>query len=105
MVARIWSEVGKTEMLNCVRPLINAATGLDFNLPTTGPLADVAIEWNFEGDNQTRVNDAATRNTEKFVVFEVDMQRLLVRSDKLDWIRERFIRHNDELNFTVGVET
>ncbi len=72
MVARVWSEVGKTEMLNCVRPLINAATGLDFNLPTTGPLADVAIEWNFEGDNQTRVNDAATRNTEKFVVFEAE---------------------------------
>ncbi len=72
MVARVWSEVGKTEMLNCVRPLINAATGLDFNLPTNGPLADVAIEWNFEGENQTRVNDAATRNTEKFVVFETE---------------------------------
>lgn len=70
MVARVWSEVGKKEMLNCVRPLLNVATGLDFNLPTDGPLADVAVEWHFAGENETRVNNAENRNTQKFVVFE-----------------------------------
>lgn len=70
MVARLWSEVGKKEILNCLRPLLNTATGLDFNLPTEGPLGDVAVEWRFTGENETRVNDSATRNTTKFVVFE-----------------------------------
>jgi hypothetical protein len=62
MVARIWQEVGRKEMLNCVRPLLNLATGLDFNLPTDGPLGDVAVEWHFAGDNET--------NLKKFVNFE-----------------------------------
>lgn len=51
MIARIWTEVGKKEQLNCLRPIINLATGLDFNLPSEGPLGDVAIEWRFEGEN------------------------------------------------------
>ncbi len=72
MVARIWSEVGRKEMLNCVRPILNVATGLDFNLPTDGPLADVAVEWHFAGENQIRVNDARTRNVQSFVKFESD---------------------------------
>lgn len=70
MVARIWSEVGDVEVLNCLRPSLNLLTGLDFNLPTGGPLGDVAIEWHFAGDNDIRVNNSSTRNTESFVVFE-----------------------------------
>ena len=70
MVARVWQEVGRKEMLNCVRPLLNASTGLEFHLPTDGPLADVAIEWHFVGDNEIRVNNADTRNFENFVAFK-----------------------------------
>lgn len=70
LVARIWQEVGKKEMLNCVRPLINVATGLDFNLPTDGPLGDVAVEWHFAGDNEIRVNNPDTRNLQNFVAFK-----------------------------------
>ena len=70
MTARIWSEVGKLETLNCLRPLVNAATGLDFNMPSSGPLGNVAVEWHFAGDNEIRVNDAATRNLQNFVVFQ-----------------------------------
>ncbi len=70
MKARIWSEVGKKEMLNCLRPLVNATTGLDFNMPSEGPLGNVAVEWHFAGDNEIRVNDAGTRNLHNFVVFQ-----------------------------------
>ena len=70
MKARIWSEVGKKEMLNCLRPILNAATGLDFNFPSDGPVSDVAVEWRFAGDNETRVNNADTRNFQKFVFFQ-----------------------------------
>lgn len=70
MTARIWSEVGKKELLNCLRPAINIATGLDFDLPVDGPVGDTAIEWHFAGENETRVNNAGTRNLKKFVVFE-----------------------------------
>ncbi|MEQ1603490.1 MAG: hypothetical protein ABL999_01325 [Pyrinomonadaceae bacterium] len=72
LVGRFWSEVGDVEALNCLRPTLNLMTGLDFNLPTGGPLGDVAAEWRFKGDNDTRVNDAATRNTDAFVDFEID---------------------------------
>ena len=70
MTARLWSEVGQKEVLNCVRPFINAFTGLDFKLPIDGPLADVAVEWHFAGDDDTRVNNAGTRNLKPFVLFE-----------------------------------
>lgn len=72
LVGRFWSEVGDVEALNCLRPTLNLMTGLDFNLPTGGPLGDVAAEWRFKGDNDTRVNDAAARNTDAFVDFEID---------------------------------
>lgn len=70
MKARIWTEVGRKQTLNCVRLAINIATSLDFNLPTEGPVSDTAVEWHFAGDNETRVNNSNTRNVEKFVLFE-----------------------------------
>lgn len=70
MIARVWNEVSDLELLNCLRPAYNLVTGLDFNLPTSGPLSDVAIEWLFEGDNEIRVIDAATQNLQSFVAFE-----------------------------------
>jgi hypothetical protein len=70
MKARFWTEVGRKQMLNCVRLALNTATGLDFSMPTDGPLSDKAVEWHFAGGNETRVNDASTRSTQKFVSFE-----------------------------------
>src|SRR5207248_7426053 len=70
MKAKFWNEVGRKQMLNCVRLALNASTGLDFSLPTDGPLEEKAVDWHFAGDNEIRVNDAGTRNTEKFVSFK-----------------------------------
>ena len=80
MTAKITMEVGHKQTLNCLRPLLNATTGLDFNFPTDGPVSGAAVEWHFAGDNDTRVNDPGAINTaifgptqlgiEKFVVFE-----------------------------------
>ena len=68
--ARVWSEVGDVEALNCLRPTLNLLTGLDFNLPSDGPIADVAAEWHFAGDNEINVNNPETRNLQSFVAFE-----------------------------------
>ena len=70
MKARIWNEVGKLEMLNCVRKYINTFAGVDFAMPIDGPASHKSVEWHFAGDNQTSVNNADSRNTQKFVVFE-----------------------------------
>lgn len=70
MKARFWSEVGHKQMLNCVRLKLIVYAGLDFALPTDGPLSEKAVEWHFAGDNETRVNDPGTRNLDKFVTFE-----------------------------------
>src|SRR5207248_2710483 len=70
MKAKFWNEVGRKQMLNCVRLALNASTGLDLSLPTDGPLEEKAVDWHFAGDNEIRVNDAATRNTQNFVYFK-----------------------------------
>ena len=58
MKARFWSEVGDSQKLNCVRLKLTAISGLDFAMPTNGPLSEKAVEWHFAGDNETRVNYA-----------------------------------------------
>jgi len=70
MRVRIWNEVGKLEMLNCVRKYINTFAGLDMAMPIAGPVSKKAVEWHFAGENETRVNDSDTRNTDKFAQFE-----------------------------------
>lgn len=42
--ARLQMDSDKWQMLNCFRPALNAA-GLDFNLPGSGPVKDVNVEW------------------------------------------------------------
>lgn len=42
--AKLQMDTGKWQTLNCVRPALNAA-GLDFNLPSDGPLSGVNVEW------------------------------------------------------------
>ena len=42
--AKLQIDPTKWQILNCVRPALNAA-GLDFDLPDSGPLKDVRVEW------------------------------------------------------------
>ncbi|CAN5597451.1 hypothetical protein BH10ACI3_BH10ACI3_20220 [soil metagenome] len=51
MTARVWSEVGNLQMLNCVRLALNLSSGLDFNMPSDGPLSDRDISWEMTGDS------------------------------------------------------
>ncbi len=70
MTATLREEVGQKQMLNCFRLQIIAYTGLDYSMPTDGPLAEKAVEWHFAGDNEIRVNNASTQNLEHFVFFK-----------------------------------
>lgn len=45
MTATIRSEVGKKQIVNCFRTAINIATGLDFDVPSDGPMSDTAVIW------------------------------------------------------------
>jgi hypothetical protein len=51
MTARVWAEVGNLQVLNCVRLALNTASGLDFNMPSDGPLSDRDIGWYITGDS------------------------------------------------------
>lgn len=51
MTARVWAEVGNLQMLNCVRLALNLSSGLDFNMPSDGPLSDRDISWEITGDS------------------------------------------------------
>ncbi len=45
MTAKVWTEIGNKAYLNCLRPLVNTATGLDFGMPNEGPLEERDIAW------------------------------------------------------------
>lgn len=49
MTARLWTEVGNKQFLNCVRLAMNTATGLDFSMPNEGPLAQRDVSWELTG--------------------------------------------------------
>ena len=70
MKVRVWNEVGRAEMLNCVRLSLNSLAGVDFAMPVSGPVSNKPVEWHFAGDNETRVTNSETRNIQKFVDFE-----------------------------------
>lgn len=78
MKATFRSEVGRKQMLNCVRLALVASTGLDFSMPTDGPLAEKAVEWHFAEDydyhlpglNEPIAANLIKSNSEKFVSFE-----------------------------------
>src|SRR6185503_1948693 len=42
--AKLSIDTGKWQMINCLRPLLNEA-GLDVDIPESGPLADLKVEW------------------------------------------------------------
>jgi len=48
LTARVSMNVGKFQQVNCFRWLLNAGTGLDFNLMNDGPLKDVAVIWHID---------------------------------------------------------
>ena len=41
-------DTGNWQVLNCVRPALNAA-GIDFSLPQDGPIADAKVDWKLHG--------------------------------------------------------
>ena len=45
LTAKVKIDVGKWQMMNCVRPALNLA-GLDFSLPGNGALAGTRVDWN-----------------------------------------------------------
>ena len=44
LAAKVRMDVGKPQLVNCFRPMLNAA-GLDFSLPTDGALAGAEVGW------------------------------------------------------------
>ena len=44
VTAKLNMESDKWELINCFRPALNAA-GLDFDLPSSGPVGDAGVEW------------------------------------------------------------
>lgn len=52
LTAKVKMDVGKWQMANCIRPLLNLA-GLDFSLPSDGALTGVRVDWNLVEGGQT----------------------------------------------------
>jgi hypothetical protein len=51
--AKVKMDVGKWQVMNCVRPALNLA-GLDFSLPGNGALGGVRVDWNLGEGGDTR---------------------------------------------------
>ena len=45
LTAKVTMNIGKWQQVNCFRWLLNAGTGLDFNLMNDGPLEGVGVNW------------------------------------------------------------
>ena len=45
LTAKVSMNIGKWQQVNCFRWLLNAGTGLDFNLMNDGPLEGVGVSW------------------------------------------------------------
>lgn len=71
MTAQIRAEVGNLEYLNCVRIAINSS-GLDFNVPSDGPLKDLDIAWDLIGKSSfSGQGSSKTGKYDNFVNLEV----------------------------------
>ena len=49
LVAKVSMNIGKAQQVNCFRWLLNAGTGMDFNLMNDGPLEGVEVTWHLAG--------------------------------------------------------
>lgn len=45
LTAKVTMNIGKWQQVNCIRWLLNAGTGMDFNLLNDGPLGGVEVNW------------------------------------------------------------
>ena len=45
LIAKVSMNIGKWQQVNCIRWLLNAGTGMDFNLLNDGPLEGVEVNW------------------------------------------------------------
>ena len=71
MTAKVWAEVGNLQVLNCVRLALNTASGLDFNMPSDGPLGDRDIGWYMTGDSSfAGQGSSKSGKFDNFVNFE-----------------------------------
>lgn len=71
MTAQIRAEVGNLEYLNCVRLAMNSS-GLDFNVPSDGPLKDLDIAWDLIGKSSfSGQGSSKTGKYDNFVNLEV----------------------------------
>jgi hypothetical protein len=53
LTAKLNMDSDKWEMINCFRPILNGV-GLDFNLPSSGPVGDAGVEWKLIEGGDTR---------------------------------------------------
>lgn len=53
LTARLAIDTGKWQVMNCIRPALNAA-GLDFSLPGSGAMAGVRVVWRLAAGGDTR---------------------------------------------------
>jgi hypothetical protein len=53
LTAKLNMQTENWEMVNCLRPALNAA-GLDIDLPSSGPVADAGVEWKLIEGGDTR---------------------------------------------------
>lgn len=53
LTAKVRMDVGKWQVMNCVRPALNLA-GLDFSLPGHGALGGVRVDWNLSEGGDSR---------------------------------------------------
>ncbi|HEX6124436.1 MAG TPA: hypothetical protein VFZ23_03610 [Pyrinomonadaceae bacterium] len=53
LTAKLGMATDKWELVNCLRPALNYH-GLDFDLPSSGPIADAGVEWNLIVGGDTR---------------------------------------------------
>lgn len=71
MTAQVRAEVGNLEYLNCVRLAMNSS-GLDFNVPSDGPLKDLDIAWDLIGKSSfSGQGSSKTGKYDNFVNLEV----------------------------------
>ena len=61
LTATVSMNIGKMQQVNCFRWLLNAGTGLDFNLMNDGPLGGVEVNWHLVSGGAADFYDSGDR--------------------------------------------
>ena len=62
LTAKVKMNIGKAQQVNCFRWLLNAGTGLDFNLMNDGPLPGVEVNWHLVSGGAADFYDSGDRS-------------------------------------------